>query len=325
MIPSPAKHQTKTTQQQVHSHLKKVDVSRFRVVLIEAIQELNSVAVNKHSQNTPRSIKQWMKELPKLVPVPPPWKYLEINGTARTWQGPEYKVLRRGLKKKQAGFKIMQSAIERYLRGCLFKNRPLILLRKFEFSQKLGFRSPYLVNHQNEFYLFKNSNWIFLGLIEVRSARHKLRIPAETGKIAHIAGALKQKNNIRSKVSILGVILDKELSLKQHVNDICKKAILAIQSISRMRKYLSHDNLKCIVNAFVISRLDYCNSILYIGRENMYIRSKILFFLCYETLEWPTFLYQTVWEHSDSLKRTLKHFFFAIVFNLVIDFNNCIF
>ena len=44
---------------------------------------------------------------------------------------------------------------------------------------------------------------------------------------------------------------------------IKKKAILAIRSISRMRKYLSHDNLKCIVNAFVISRLDYCNSILY--------------------------------------------------------------
>jgi len=61
----------------------------------------------------------------------------------------------------------------------------------------------------------------------------------------------------------LGVISDKELSLKQHVNDICKKAILAIRSISRMRKYLSHDNLKCIVIAFVISRLDYCNSILY--------------------------------------------------------------
>jgi len=68
---------------------------------------------------------------------------------------------------------------------------------------------------------------------------------------------------LSNKVRNLGVILDKELSLKQHVNDICKKAILAIRSISRMRKYLSHDNLKCTVNAFVISRLDYCNSILY--------------------------------------------------------------
>jgi len=37
----------KTTQQQIQSHLKKVDVSRFPVVSNEATKELNSVAVNK--------------------------------------------------------------------------------------------------------------------------------------------------------------------------------------------------------------------------------------------------------------------------------------
>ena len=59
IIPGPAKHkQTKTTRQQIHSHIKRVDVSRFPVVSNEVIQELNSVAVNKHSQNTPRSTKQ---------------------------------------------------------------------------------------------------------------------------------------------------------------------------------------------------------------------------------------------------------------------------
>ena len=68
---------------------------------------------------------------------------------------------------------------------------------------------------------------------------------------------------LSDKVRDLGVIMDKELNLRSHVNDICKKAILAIRSVSRMRKYLSQDNLKRIVNAFVISRLDYCNSVLY--------------------------------------------------------------
>jgi len=49
MIPSPVKHkQTKTTQQQIQSHLKKVDVSRFPVVSNKARKELNSVTVNKH-------------------------------------------------------------------------------------------------------------------------------------------------------------------------------------------------------------------------------------------------------------------------------------
>jgi len=58
MILSPVKHkQTKTTQQ-IQSHLKKVDVSRFAAVSNEATKELNSVAVNKHSQNTPHCTKQ---------------------------------------------------------------------------------------------------------------------------------------------------------------------------------------------------------------------------------------------------------------------------
>ena len=51
MIPSPVEDkQTRTTQQQIQSHLKKVDVSRFPVVSNEATKELNSVAVNKQSK-----------------------------------------------------------------------------------------------------------------------------------------------------------------------------------------------------------------------------------------------------------------------------------
>ena len=59
IIPSPVKHkQTKTTQQHIKSHLKKVDVSRFTIVSNEATHELNSVAVNKQGQNTPHCTKQ---------------------------------------------------------------------------------------------------------------------------------------------------------------------------------------------------------------------------------------------------------------------------
>ena len=75
---------------------------------------------------------KWMNErIPKLVPVPPSWKYLETNGAARTWQGPEYKVLCQSHKEKKEkkngddneleSLKIMQSAIERYLND---KNYP---------------------------------------------------------------------------------------------------------------------------------------------------------------------------------------------------------
>ena len=47
------------------------------------------------------------------------------------------------------------------------------------------------------------------------------------------------------------------------LNLICKRAMLAIRSIGRIKKYLSKDHLARVVNAFVIPHLDYCNSVLY--------------------------------------------------------------
>ena len=68
---------------------------------------------------------------------------------------------------------------------------------------------------------------------------------------------------VSDKVRNLGVIMDKNLSFTNHINDMCKKATLAIRSIGRIRKYLPNDGIKRLVNALVMSRLDYSNSLLY--------------------------------------------------------------
>ena len=61
----------------------------------------------------------------------------------------------------------------------------------------------------------------------------------------------------------LGTILDSHLKLNAHVNNICKTAHYAIRSISRIQKYLSQEDCEKLIHAFVTSRLDSCNSILY--------------------------------------------------------------
>ena len=68
---------------------------------------------------------------------------------------------------------------------------------------------------------------------------------------------------LTERVRDLGVILDKNLTLTNHINETCRKATDAIRSIGRIRKYVTKKNLKLLVNALVISRLDYCYSILY--------------------------------------------------------------
>ena len=61
----------------------------------------------------------------------------------------------------------------------------------------------------------------------------------------------------------LGTILDSHLKLNAHANNICKTEHYAIRSISRIQKYLSQNDCEKFIHAFVTSRLDSCNGILY--------------------------------------------------------------
>ena len=60
-----------------------------------------------------------------------------------------------------------------------------------------------------------------------------------------------------------GVIYDSSMSMENHIMAICKAAFYHLRNISRIRKYLSSQTAEMLVHAFVSSRLDYCNSLLY--------------------------------------------------------------
>lgn len=48
-----------------------------------------------------------------------------------------------------------------------------------------------------------------------------------------------------------------------HVNKVCQSASYALRAIGQVRKYLDRVSAEKLVHAFVTSRLDYCNSLLY--------------------------------------------------------------
>ena len=58
-------------------------------------------------------------------------------------------------------------------------------------------------------------------------------------------------------------IFDSEMSMVPHVNNICKSSFYHLCNISRIRKFISVNTAEKLVHAFVTSRLDNCNSLLY--------------------------------------------------------------
>ena len=71
------------------------------------------------------------------------------------------------------------------------------------------------------------------------------------------------------KVKNLGVTIDQHLSLYSHVNNIVRNAFLNIREISFYRRYLTLDAAKTLMHAYVTSRVDYCNSLLFGLPNNM--------------------------------------------------------
>ena len=66
-----------------------------------------------------------------------------------------------------------------------------------------------------------------------------------------------------SQVRNLGCWLDSNLYMRDHNTNVCKAAFFYLHKIRRIKKYLSRDSLLTLVHAFITSRLDYCNALLY--------------------------------------------------------------
>ena len=60
----------------------------------------------------------------------------------------------------------------------------------------------------------------------------------------------------------LGIVYDSTLSMERQVNAVCRGAYLRLHNISRIRRFITQDATKTLIQAFVISKLDCGNALL---------------------------------------------------------------
>ena len=89
------------------------------------------------------------------------------------------------------------------------------------------------------------------------SSRYLHREPIE---MVNINGTeIKTTSNVRD----LGVTLDQCLTMSSHINTLCKSASYALKRIGNIRNYLDLPSTEKLIHAFITTKLDYCNSLLY--------------------------------------------------------------
>ena len=66
----------------------------------------------------------------------------------------------------------------------------------------------------------------------------------------------------QSSVNDLGVLIDSQLTMREHVQRVCRTSFYLLRQLCVIRSSLSMKTCTALVHAFVTSRLDYCNSLL---------------------------------------------------------------
>ena len=60
----------------------------------------------------------------------------------------------------------------------------------------------------------------------------------------------------------LGVYVDESLSMSQHISHLCRSCFYHLRKIGTIRPFLSEGSTSKLVSSLILSRLDYCNSVL---------------------------------------------------------------
>ena len=107
-------------------------------------------------------------------------------------------------------------------------------------------------------------DWMSLNFLLLNDSKTEVLV-FSSGMVPNNFGALQVGNdfiNVSFHAKNLGVILDSNLSMHDHITSICKSAYCHLRGISRIRKFLSQSDTENLVHAFVSSRIDSCNSLL---------------------------------------------------------------
>ena len=68
-------------------------------------------------------------------------------------------------------------------------------------------------------------------------------------------------NNVKIKnsneVTLLGIKIDKDLTFKKHIGELCRRASYKLHTLRRIKKYLTVEKAKLLANAFINSQFNY--------------------------------------------------------------------
>ena len=107
-------------------------------------------------------------------------------------------------------------------------------------------------------YYEKTLKWFRLNALKVNPGKFQFMIPGDKTCV--------QSNDL----TLLGVMIDKNLTFKKHIDNLVRKAQYKLHALQGIRKFLTIEEAKILGNAFIDSRFNYAPLMWMFFRKTLY-------------------------------------------------------
>ena len=115
-------------------------------------------------------------------------------------------------------------------------------------------------------------NWFRLNSLKANPGKFQLTILGDKSHHKHLLKINSIKVEASDDILLLGITIDKKLTFKQHIENLCRKAQYKLHALRRIRKFLTIEKAKILGNAFVDSQFNYAPLLWMFCRKTLYSR-----------------------------------------------------
>ena len=149
-----------------------------------------------------------------------------------------------------------------------------------------------LVAHEVDYHFHTDDSQLYIQIDNIPNAKERLtllmsdikiwmarrRLKLNKGKSEIIVVRDNLRNDLRTDFGMLrfentqlvpcecaknlGVVLDSTLSFRPHIDTVMKTCNFYIRKLCMIRNFIDRDNLLSLAHSLIISKIDYCNSLL---------------------------------------------------------------
>ena len=114
------------------------------------------------------------------------------------------------------------------------------------------------------------------------------------------------------KVELLGITIDKALTFKKHIENLCCTARYRLHALRRIRKYLTLDKAKLLGNAFIDSQFNYAPLIWMFCHETTYLKMQKIHHKSLKVIYQSDTSYDDLLQLSNSVSLHQRHLRFLL-------------